>query len=146
MRRVPGGPSGSPRPRRTRRPTFWAGIRRAALSGRATIGLAACGGGGSAQLPTATPAAATACLRAAGRPVVSGSPNPKTAAIAQLLTSGAYIAFYSSSALAAKAEPAIARTARALRGSTVQEGSATVDFAGSPLTAAGRKRILACVS
>jgi hypothetical protein len=146
MRRARRRPRGSPLPEESRSSTVRA-IRRAALRGLATtLGVAACGGGGSASLPTATPAAATACLRAAGHPVVSGSPNAKTGAIAQLLTSGAYIAFYGSGALAAKAEPAIAKTAKALHGSTVRQGRATVDFVGSPLSAAARRRILACVS
>jgi hypothetical protein len=124
--------------------------RRSVTVALLVTGIAACGGGGaggggSSARPTPTPAAAAACLGAAGYRVVDGSPNPQTGASAQLLTSGAYIAFYQSSAVAARAEPAIAKAAKALKGFAVREGSATVDFVGSPLTAAARQKIVSCV-
>jgi hypothetical protein len=121
-------------------------LRRWVVSGLVIVGVSACGGGGSRPQPTASPAAATACLQTAGSRVVEGSPNPTTGAIAQLLTNGAYIAFYQSTGLAAKAEPAIARTAKALGGSAVRSGSATIDFVGRTLSAATRRTILDCVA
>lgn len=90
------------------------------------------------------------CLRSAGFHVVGGpvgrTARGDSAAVGELVTSGSFIAFYPSAAVAARAAPAITRNQTRLRigGSLVQRGNITILFVGTSLPEPTRGRIISC--
>jgi hypothetical protein len=67
-----------------------------------------------------------------------------TGAVAELVVTGAFIAFYPSEPVADRALPAIEKNATRLHGSVVHRGNATIVFVGAPLTDRTRRTIVNC--
>lgn len=93
--------------------------------------------------------ATRSCLAAEGFRVVGGHVNQEasngTRAVGELVISGAFIAFYPSTAVADRAAPHVAHNVARLKGSMVRRGNATVAIVGSPLTGALRGKLLNCL-
>lgn len=122
---------------------------RIALLVSALAGLVvACGGSNANPSSTVSAKTVKSCLSSHGFRVTGGQVSTalrgQSGAIAELITPGAFIAFYPTRTAATQAQPGLLQNARRLHGSITRRHNLTILFVGSRLSAQQRQKLLAC--